>query len=271
MWVANLWPTLICTHSYWSYWDSPSWGNRPAFCYKDLVGDIENALASNTCRQHACRSEGIMHIEWTEIVQSPDGMLTFVSIGIMSVQWWLAFRRRPGLVVFIPTTLRVFLNSSAHLDVHVWAAEKWPGLDLTCLTACYDHVNVCISTKWLWGICLHCSEMGMIYMRHWKQEAWVWILAMWLQVEMSVSRSMYASSQCLTSGGLINSDCVSAPFLFCWTCMPCSQGIWIKPPDICCWGSWMAWHKPVCCLDQEWFLIISAIVHRDYTNLWWPA
>ena len=29
------------------------------FYYKDLVGDIENALASN--RQHACCSEGIMH------------------------------------------------------------------------------------------------------------------------------------------------------------------------------------------------------------------
>ena len=28
------------------------------FYYEDLVGDIENALASN--RQHACRSEGIM-------------------------------------------------------------------------------------------------------------------------------------------------------------------------------------------------------------------
>ena len=29
------------------------------FYYKDLVGDIENVLASN--RQHACCSEGIMH------------------------------------------------------------------------------------------------------------------------------------------------------------------------------------------------------------------
>ena len=63
-------------------------------------------------------------------------------------------------------------------------------------------------------VCLHCREMGMIYMHHWKQRAWVWISAVWLQVQISVSRSMYSSSQCLTSGGLINSDCISAPFLF---------------------------------------------------------
>ena len=48
----------------------------------------KNALASN--RQHAAslsQSEGIMPIEWTKMaVQDPDGALTFVSVGMMSVQ-----------------------------------------------------------------------------------------------------------------------------------------------------------------------------------------
>ena len=49
------------------------------------------------------------------------------------------------------------------------------------------------TTKWLHvnflrGVCLHCREMGMIYMCHWKQNAWVWISAMWIPVVMSVSR-----------------------------------------------------------------------------------
>ena len=138
----------------------------------------------------------------------------------MSVQWWLAFWRRPVLLVFMSTTLHVLLIPSA--DVRVWSAEKWPGLNLTCLTACYDYLissseHVMFASQqpsdcdFLRGVCLHCREMGMIYMRHWKQKAWVWISEMWLQVVMSVSGSMYAS---LTSGGLINSDCISVPFLF---------------------------------------------------------
>ena len=62
--------------------------------------------------------------QWTEIVQSPDGALTFVSIGMMPVQWWLTFRTRPGY-------LHVnHFSPSAHADVHVWSAEKWPGLNL---------------------------------------------------------------------------------------------------------------------------------------------
>ena len=136
----------------------------------------------------------------------------------MPVQWWLAFRRRPGL---LSKTLCVLLIPSAHADVHVWSAEKLPGLNLTCLTACYDHVMFASQQPsdcdFLRGVCLHHREMGMIYMHHWKQEAWVWISAMWLQVQMSVSQSMYVSSQYLTSGGLINSDCINAPFLFCRT------------------------------------------------------
>jgi len=32
MWVAKIVAhSGTCTHSYWSSWDSPSWGDRPVF------------------------------------------------------------------------------------------------------------------------------------------------------------------------------------------------------------------------------------------------
>ena len=45
-------------------------------------------------------------------------------------------------------------------------------------------------------------------------------------------------------GCIINSDCISAPYLFCWTCL-------VHKEVICHWGAWMAWYKTICCLDQE--------------------
>ena len=60
--------------------------------------------------------------------------------------------------------------------------------------ACYDHVMFAsqqLSDCYLLrGVSLHCREMGMIYVCCWKQKAWVWISAMWLQVMMSVSKCM---------------------------------------------------------------------------------
>ena len=129
---------------------------------------------------------------------------TFVSTEMVSVQWWLeeslaylasfpagrAWERGYGLLVFISTTLRVLLIPSA--DVHVWSAVKWPGLNLTYLTACYGYVMFApqqpSECEFLRGVYLHCREMGMIYVRHWKQKAWVWISAMWLQLVVSVFR-----------------------------------------------------------------------------------
>ena len=116
--------------------------------------------------------------------------IDFCQYRMMSVQWWLAFRRiRPGLLAFISTALHVLLISSA--DAHCSFCRKWLGLNLTCLTACYNHVmfasqqpSNCDLNR---GIRLHCREMGMIYMCQWKLKAWVWISPTWLQVVMSVT------------------------------------------------------------------------------------
>ena len=62
----------------------------------------------------------------------------------------MAFWRRPGLLVFIPTTLHVLSNPSVHVDVHVCmgcrkVTRPKPDLPDCLLWSC----NVCISTKWL--------------------------------------------------------------------------------------------------------------------------
>jgi len=57
--------------------------------------------------------------------------VTFVSIGM---QWWLAFQRWPGLLVYISTAQHVLLVRSPHMLV--WSAEKWLGL--------------CNGTPWTW-------------------------------------------------------------------------------------------------------------------------
>ena len=192
-----------------------------------------------------------MHIEWTEIVQSPDGTLTFVSIGMMPVQWWLAFRRRPGLLVFIPTTLCVLLNPSACMFGLQKSDKAW--------LLAYDHAmftsqpSDCDFSR---GVCFHCSELGMIYASLKARGLSVNFSNVITSIEMSVSRSIYASQQCLTSGGLINSDCISILLD-----MSCSQGNWIKPLDICCSGAWMALHKPICCLDQEYMYHFCHCTH----------
>ena len=89
--------------------------------------------------------------------------------------------------------LSLSLNEHAihiwHVCQWLWSAEKWLGLNLT---ACYDHVMFASQQPsdcdFLRGVCLHCRKIGMIYMRYWKQKAWAWISAMWLQVVMSISR-----------------------------------------------------------------------------------
>ena len=76
-----------------------------------------------------------------------------------------------------------------HVCQWLWSAEEWPGLNLT---ACYDHTMFASQQPsdcdFLRGVCLHCRKIGMIYMHYWKQKAWAWISAMWLQVVMSISR-----------------------------------------------------------------------------------
>ena len=123
-------------------------------------------------------------------MQNPNGTLTFVIIGMMSVRWCLAFRRWSSLLAFVSTSLCVLLTQSTH--VHVWFAGKWLDLNLTYLTARFGNVMFAAyqPSDFLWGVCLCYREMRMIYMHHWKQQAWVSISAMWLQVVMSVSRCM---------------------------------------------------------------------------------
>ena len=117
-------------------------------------------------------SEGIMPMEWTEMAVNSEILiktLTFVSIGMISVQWWLPSWWWPGLLVFISTTLQSCIIIQIAY-VHVWSAEKqnltsWVlAMAMQCL-----HLN-------------HCREMGMIF------KAELSISALWLQVVMSVSR-----------------------------------------------------------------------------------
>ena len=222
------------------------------------------------------------------MVRNPDGTLTFVSVGIMCVQWWPAFWRRPGLLV-ISTTLRVLLIPSTHADIHIWSAEKWPCLNLTCLTACHGHAMFASQRPsdcdFLTGVCLHCREMSIIYMRHWKQKTWVWIWAMWLQVVMSVSRctllrnvwplvvqfNILVTSVLPNSnirwkmmGCIINSDCISAPFSFCWTCLVHKEFQSSNQTFVVGGPGWFGIRLFATLIRNTcMFLIISAIVHKD--------
>ena len=101
------------------------------------------------------------------------------------------FQRWSSLLAFISTSLCILLiNSKCSCSCLV--CKKWLDLNLTCLTARFGNVMFTAyqPSDFLRGVCLCCREMRMIYMHHWKQQAWVSISAMWLQVVMSVSRCM---------------------------------------------------------------------------------
>ena len=88
---------LIHTHSYWSCSDSPFLVTGLCFIIMVRLTD-ENTLTSN--RQHAATlslSQWMKHtIQWSKLkwLQNPNET-SFVSIGMMSVQWYLAFWRWP--------------------------------------------------------------------------------------------------------------------------------------------------------------------------------
>ena len=84
-----------------------------------------------------------------------------------ATQWSkLKWLQNPSLLAFVSTSLWVLLIQSAH--VHVWFAEKWLDLNLTCLTACFGNVMFAAyqPSHFLRGVCLCCREMSVIYMRH---------------------------------------------------------------------------------------------------------
>ena len=123
---------------------------------------------------------------------------------------------------------------------------------------------------------------------YWKQKAWVWILAMWLQVVMSVSRHFSTMSNLWWFDSIISSlACFPTRILdgqqnhrvynqyWLYQCsililldMTCSQGIWIKPPDICSWGAWMAWHKTVCLISNTCMLLIISALYTRSTQIY---
>ena len=67
----------------------------------------------------------------------------------------------------------------------------------------------------------------------------------------------------------MNSDCVSAPFVFCWTCLV-HKDFELRHQILAVGGPGWLGISPFAALIRNTciFLIISAIVHRNYTNLW---
>ena len=106
-------------------------------------------------------------------MQNPAGTLTFVSIGMMSVQWWLTFREWSSLLFYISTLCVVLLIQSAR--VHVLSAEKSWDLSVTCLRV--SRPDFFFAIVW-----------ARDYLPDWhvmcngKQKAWVSILGKCLQV-----------------------------------------------------------------------------------------
>ena len=136
--LCLLW--CIRSHSYWSSSDSQFLVTRPAFVWWhwQMKTAIDNIciFVFVTVNKLQCHS-----VEYTEMavnIAKSQWMLTSVGIGMMSGPWCVAFRRWSSLLAFVSTSPCVLLIQSTH--VHVWFAEKWLDLNLTCLSAHFDNV-----------------------------------------------------------------------------------------------------------------------------------
>ena len=216
-------------------------------------------------------SEGIltMHgVNWNgrKIVQNLYKDFDFcqyrndVSPVMASFWWW------PSLLVFY-LQLYVCYNSKclrAYLVCRK-VIKTWParllGMAMQCL-----HLNHACDCDFLRGIL---QRNG--YDLHASLKAELSISAMWLQAVMSVSRCtlLYNVWPLVVWSNVIvirmlkyrmakkiwivtNRELYASAFHSCFARHAfLTIGVWINPPDVFCWEAWIAWHKTICCLDQE--------------------
>ena len=143
------------------------------------------------------------------------------------------------------------------------------------MTVTFLEVSACIVEKWVWFTCItegkrlecefrQCCLQVMMSVSRCMLLHNVWPLVVWFNILVtSVLPNSNIGMANKIIECIINSDCISAVLLFSWTCLVHKE---FESSHLLL-GAWMAWHKTICCLDQECIYIFYHFCHCTHARI----